>query len=643
MRYYEVLVSSVLYHGKEALTYSWPTQLPAGTLVMIGLKNDKAMGIIVSESARPLFAVRPIDRVIEVGSVPPPLITLHRWIETYYPAPLGLITQLFTPAGIPPLSWKLPPLAVNAAIQPLPQATTEQQDALATITRSQKPVLIHGDTGTGKTRIYLEVANHTIRAGQSVLILTPEISLTPQLVAAFTSHCTAPVMYVHSGLTLSQRREVWFRIARAQQPVILIGPRSALFYPIQHLGLIVIDETHDSAYKQEQAPRYQTTRVAARLAELHGAKLLMGSATPPISDYYLFTRKSLPIVRLREPAISHQHDATLKLVDMRDRSAFVRSRWLSEALLAAIDHAQATSRQSLVFLNRRGSSRLVLCQNCSWEAVCPHCDLPLTYHHDQHVLICHTCGHRDTPPAACQSCGSSDIIFRSIGTKALEAELKKMYPEARVARFDRDTPTDERMEGQYDAVRRGDFDIIIGTQMLSKGLDLPKLSVVGVTLADTSLYFPDYTAEELTYQLISQVTGRVGRGHGKSTIIVQTYSPKSPAIQAAISKNYEQFYDHEMLSRKQYNFPPYCFMLKLRCSRKSAATARRHAEELAKSLRSSGLRIHVDGPNPCFAEKSAGEYRWQLIVKSPRRTELIEVINILPARWIFDLDPLNLL
>jgi primosomal protein N' (replication factor Y) (superfamily II helicase) len=294
--------------------------------------------------------------------------------------------------------------------------------------------------------------------------------------------------------------------------------------------------------------------------------------------------------------------------------------------------------QSLVFLNRRGTARLVLCHNCGWQAVCPRCDLPLTYHGDSHTLRCHTCGFQETAPAACPTCHSTDIIFKSIGTKTLVNELQHLFPKARIMRFDSDTKKSERLETHYNAVRSGKVDILVGTQMLSKGLDLPNLELLGVVLADTSLSFPDYTAEERTFQMLTQVLGRVGRGHRQGKVIIQSHNPESPIIQAAIHKDYESFYQAQLLERKTYDFPPFCYLLKLSCSRASQASAKKAAVQLTEKLSATRQDIRITGPSPAFIEKNNNKYVWQIIVRAKDRQELIKVVKQLPANWTYDLD-----
>ncbi len=525
----------------------------------------------------------------------------------------------------------------------MPPLTDEQASVVNAISAQDGSFLLHGDTGSGKTRVYMELAKQSLEAGKSVCVLTPEIGLTPQLVSSFESAFPGHVHTIHSTQTPAQRRDSWQAIMKNSGPQIVIGPRSALFSPLSDVGLVVVDEAHDTAYKQEQMPYYQATRVAAKLAELHGAKLVLGTATPLVQDYYAFVAKKLPILRMEHLAIGKAHPNTLSIVDVKERENFSRSPWLSNMLLNEIGVALRDGMQSLIFLNRRGTARLVLCKQCGWQATCPHCDLPLTYHGDHYHLRCHTCGYTSTPPSDCPTCHSTDIQFKSVGTKTIVDELTKKFPGARIQRFDSDTLKSERLESNYEAIRTGAVDILVGTQMLTKGLDLPRLQFVGVVAADTSLYFPDYTAEERTYQMLRQVMGRVGRGHQAGSVVVQTYYPQSPTIQAAVHNNYELFYEAQLKEREIYGFPPYYFILKISVERANATGATRAAHELAEHILRHGYLITVSGPSPAFIEKAHNKYRWQLIIKAKQRSELVKIIKKLPKNCQYDIDPSNLL
>jgi len=294
-------------------------------------------------------------------------------------------------------------------------------------------------------------------------------------------------------------------------------------------------------------------------------------------------------------------------------------------------------------LNRRGTARVVFCEQCGWQATCPHCDVPLIYHGDMHIIRCHSCDYKANAPSSCPECKNTNIVFRSIGTKAIADEVARLFPEATVLRFDADNKKAERIEHHYDAVRKGEVDIIIGTQTLAKGLDLPKLGLVGVINADTGLYFPDFSAQERTYQLLSQVAGRVGRGHRTSKVVIQTYSPESAIIRAVLHKNWQQFYIAELHEREQFLFPPFCYLLKIACRRATNASAQRAAEKFAEDLARMKLHVIIEGPAPSFHEKIQNKYQWQIILKAKSRGALLNVIAKLPSNWTYDIDPLNLL
>lgn len=642
MQFVEVLVADASYHGGEALTYSSTEVLHAGAIVLVPLRRKEVLGIVVRQVPEPGFAAKPVHGAPPLAPVPAPLLSLLLWLKTYYPAPLGVITQLFLPKALPkkPEAVAALPALTEAALPPL---TGDQTTALAAITNPGLHIL-HGETGTGKTRVYIELARKALNRGASAIILTPEIGLTSQLANDFRAIYGPRVVVVHSGLTEVQRARTWQWLLEQHEPVVVIGARSALFSPLRKVGLIVIDESHETAYKQDQAPYYHAASVAAKLAELHHATLVLGSATPLVSDYAIASAKQRPIIRMTHTAAKTTDTrAAVHIVDLRERSNFTRSPYLSSGLLDAVKQALQKGEQTLLFLNRRGTARIVFCQDCGWQALCPHCDLPLVYHGDQHLMRCHSCDFKAPAPGSCPTCHGTSIIFKSIGTKAVAEEAARLFPEARVQRFDTDNKKSERIEQQYDAVRAGGVDILIGTQTLAKGLDLPKLSLVGVIIADTSLYFPDFSAQERTYQLLSQVLGRIGRGHRESTAVVQTYTPESPLLQAVIEKDWSAFYNRELAERRQFLFPPYCYLLKLTVARATSASAQKAAEQFMSALRHEVSGVLAEGPTPSFHEKVQNKFVWQVIIKAKRRSRLLAVIARLPSGWAYDIDPMNLL
>lgn len=643
MLYLKILVAEASYHGKDALTYRSSDPLAVGKIVNVPLRNRVVPGVVVASTPRPTFAVKSILGVPDLPLLPASLLELHRWMETYYPAPLGTITQHFIPHTIKQL-----PKSLDTHPQPtfkaLPALTADQTKALQEI-QNQGLHLLHGQTGSGKTRVYIELAKINLLRQKSSIVLTPEIGLTSQLAEQFRRALGDTIVKIlHSKLSVGVRQKIWQEILQAKTPLIVIGPRSALFSPLGQVGLIVVDEAHETAYKQDKAPYYHASTVSAKLAQLHGASLVLGSATPLVTDYYVAKAKSRPIISMTQNAMqSASEKPTFTIVDKRDKGEFGRSANLSNSLIALTRHTLNRQEQVLLFLNRRGTARVILCEHCGWQALCPHCDLPLTYHGDTHRLLCHSCGYRTVIPINCLECSNATILLKSVGTKAIVDEIQRLFPNAKVQRFDTDNTKAERFESHYEAVRAGDVNILVGTQTLAKGLDLPKLGLVGVINAETSLSFPDFSATERTYQLLAQVLGRIGRGHRSTQAVIQSYSPDSWLLRAAIDKNWSFFYNKELLERKQFNFPPYCYLLKLTCKRATSNSAEKTASSLKSTLLQNVSGITVDGPAAAFHEKSRNQFVWQLVVKSRSRGKLLDVIEQLPANWSYDIDPMDLL
>lgn len=646
MRYYTIAVADDAYKGSEPLTYQHEAELAIGQIVLVQIRRFLVSGMVVSQTKKPTFTTKSIAVVFNLPPLPPAFQEILPWIMHYYAAPLGVAAQQCIPGSLTEKSVAAHVLSTSSLPTPRPDAVppliTEQVQLLSKLnTRGSN--LIHGDTGTGKTRLYIEQALTAIAANKSVVVLTPEISLTSQLVHSFKQVFGNRVLLTHSNLTTAQRRKIWLTILKSAEPLIIVGPRSALFAPLGSIGLIVIDEAHDDAYKQEGVPSYHALRVASKLASLHGAQLLLGSATPSVSEYHMATARNVPILRLTtRPTLTNQKPTEHILVDMRERANFTQNHALSNQLIRAIKAAQSRGEQSLLFLNRRGTSRITLCKACGWRALCDHCATPLTFHGDFFTLRCHTCTRQMKVPSACPDCSSTDIIFKSEGTKAIEALTRTLFPSSNIMRFDTDNKKSERLEQQYEKVKSGDVDILIGTQLLAKGLDLPKLSVVGVLNADLSLHIPDFTAEEKTYQLLAQVMGRVGRGHRAGTAVVQTYNPDNKAIKDSLLGNWQDFYEREIVERKAFLFPPFCHLMTISVRRKTARSAEQSAQKLFTVLQGTA-GVRVEGPLQSYHERIEGDYEWRIIIKSKTRTILLDIIKNLPSGWRYDIDPTNLL
>ncbi len=645
MFYYNVWVRSNRYHSRDPLTYSSETRLKPGTIVVVELQKLEVLGFVSGLTIKPRFKIKPIIKVLDLPLLPIASIKLLSWLIDYYPAPLGIITQQLLPSNIQESEKDLIDLSkAYAPIIPQTKLNDEQAQAFKIISEKTDTYLLHGRTGSGKTRLYIELALNTLKSNRSVIVLTPEISLTSQLANNFKAVFKDSVITMHSKQAPKQRRLSWLTCLLSRQPKIIIGPRSALFAPINNLGLIILDEFHETSYKQNSAPFYQSVRVASYLAKLNHASLILGSATPPISEYFLAEQKHKHILRLANLAKStNNNQLKISLVDSKNHSLFGQSAYLSQPLIEAISATLNRQEQILLFLNRRGTARMVMCEACGWQAVCPNCNTPLTYHGDTYEMKCHICNYKDKTPVSCPICHSANLIFKTAGTKAIVNNVAKLFPEAKIARFDTDNKKSESFEQNFELIKDNQFNILIGTQMIAKGLDLPKLSLVGVLNADTSLYIPDYTSDERTFQIINQVLGRVGRGHIKGQAIIQSYNPTNPIFKFAINDDYHGFYKNELQARQQFLFPPFCYIVKLSIKRTSSKKAELASLDLKQAIIQNNKKLLVVGPSPAFYEKQQGKYEWQLIIKSKNRKLLLNTIDNLPPNWSYDIDPISLL
>jgi len=645
MYYYEVAPNQIIRATSASFTYSSEKKLAIGQIVSISIGKKSLIGVVVSEVKKPTYDTKSISEIVEETPLPEPLVKLSMWLSDYYATHLATVLQTLLPRGLQTKRRSRPQTKhISRRERTNIVFTKDQEKALSTIA-SMTPgtALLHGVTGSGKTAVYIEAAKRALESNTSVIILVPEIALTSQLVDEFSHHFDN-IIVTHSRQTEAERHLAWREALTSTVPRVVIGPRSALFLPLAHVGLIVIDEMHEPSFKQEQSPRYSALRAASILATSHQAKLVMGSATPSISEYYLAEKSHRPIITMPTPARVITKPV-ISLVDMTKRTNFKHHRFLSDTLLSQLDETFENGNQALIFHNRRGSASTTLCENCGWQAGCPRCFLPLTLHADNHQLLCHVCGFRDKVPTSCPVCHHADIVHKGIGTKLIEAELRKLYPKKTIMRFDGDSETGESVEEKYKELYEGTIDLIIGTQVIAKGLDLPKLRTVGVVQADSGLSLPDFGAPERTFQLLAQVVGRVGRSHHPTTVVIQSYQPTHPAVVDGLNQNYEHFYTSAIAQRRRAIFPPFTYLLKLTCIYKTEAAAISHAQKLAAELRTRlGDRVQILGPTPAFYERQRDTYRWQLILKSPRRSELVGALELVPAtHWQSELDPMSLL
>lgn len=646
--YYEVIPAKGF--GRDGmLTYKSSNSLLLGQIVEVPLGRKKCVGVVSKKVAQPVFDCKEICRIIYSKPLPAHLLSTVKFIAEYYKASLSNAVSVVLPVGVEKKRRKTEQMFGNViktehvSNQPEIQLNQAQKNALKSLQNAPGATrLLCGVTGSGKTNIYLSEAQEALSAQKSVVLLVPEIALTGQLVRVFSEFFGNKITVIHSKQTEAERHLIFERLLLGEGPRVVIGARSALFAPLDNLGLIIIDEEHENSYYQENAPRYSAVRVASFMAKKLDIPLILGSATPAIEDYYLAkTNDSLVILdkKAKDEAVRPE----ISVIDFKQRDSFNKNRYFSDKLIASIRKNLESGHQTLIFHNRRGSSPLTICEKCGEEILCPNCYLPLTLHADTYELICHTCEYKCRVPSACPKCGAPDLIHKGFGTKLLESEMARLFPKARIRRFDADTKKGEGLNEVYDEVKNGGVDIIIGTQTVAKGLDLPLLATVGVVQADAGLSLPDFAAEERTFQLITQVIGRVGRGHiSKAEVFIQTFRPEHPAIKYAISEDYLGFAEYLLKRRRLSHFPPYTFVLKMEITMKTEATVVRKVRELYKHL-SDDNKLIVSPPQPAFHEHTSRGYTWQIVVRSKSRKALMDICDELDQNWHISIDPPGLL
>jgi len=599
------------------------------------------------------------------------------------------------------------PLADETFVPDTPPPLTSDQQAVWNVIQSavsilhspfsilHSPFLLHGVTGSGKTEIYLRAVEAVLAQGRQAIALVPEISMTPQTVHRFGARFGQRIAILHSALTEGERYDTWRRV-RAGLVDVVIGPRSALFAPFPNLGLIVLDEEHDDSYKQEEieleeegkprdrllpeplAPFYHARDAALELARITGAVTILGSATPSLESYYRAQRGEFTLLEMPRRIMGHTrrlHDLqaryqvpytryqamgsglaearymplpSVQIVDLRAELRAGNRSIFSRMLQQAMDEALGRGEQVILFLNRRGSATFVLCRDCGFVLHCPHCDTPLTYHGSHARLVCHHCNHRQPQPDRCPRCGSKRIRYFGLGTEQVEQAIHQQWPDVRTMRWDRDTA---RNHAAHAAILHlfsaGLAHVLVGTQMIAKGLDLPRVTVVGVISADTALNLPDFRSSERTFQLLAQVAGRAGRGLLGGRVIIQTYHPDHDAVVAAAAHDYGGFAARELAFRREQGYPPYRRLVKLVYEDANPSRARAEATALAQTLRDTLARrglpaTDLIGPTPPFFARLRGRYRWQILLRHSEPADFLRHIQI-PSGWRVDVDPVSVL
>mgnify|MGYP001368910537 CR=1 FL=1 len=513
---------------------------------------------------------------------------------------------------------------------PLP-LTEEQREVIAPILsaidkKEHRVFLLHGVTGSGKTEVYMQAIEEVIGKGKEAIVLVPEISLTPQMVARFKGRFGGRVAVLHSGLSIGEKYDEWRKIQRKEVQVV-VGARSAIFAPFENLGMIIIDEEHETSYKQEDPPRYHARDVAIRRGLYHRCPVILGSATPSLESYAR-AKKGVYTLLTMAKRIGGQPLPPVEIVDMREEMRAGNRTMFSRLLLDKIKDRLRKGEQTVLLLNRRGFSTFVMCRDCGSVVQCPHCDISLTYHKFHNRMKCHYCGYEEPAPEYCPECGSHHIRFFGSGTQRAEEHLHQLLPEARILRMDVDTT---RTRGAHERLlslfKEGKADILLGTQMIAKGLDFPNVTLAGVLSADTMLQVPDFRSAERTFQLLTQVSGRAGRDRLPGEVVIQTYTPEHYSIQFAKNHDFEHFFQYEMIQRRKGQYPPYTYLVLLQANhpdpRKAAAAMDKIARHLRKSL-SEGVRIL--GPTEAPIAKINNKYRYQCIIKYKREPRLRSVL-----------------
>jgi primosomal protein N' (replication factor Y) len=657
--YAEVAVEAARGIARESYTYTVPDGMDVvpGHRVTVPFGRRSSYGFVVSlGTEEPGVETKPISTAGNEPLLLPHQVALARLVADHYWLPLIECIRAMLPPRVrgnrstgegtstrQHRHTRLLEMATGpAATAERFALTAEQRAALETI-QANPVTLLHGVIASGKTEVYLAAAERALAEGLRVLILVPDISLTPQLVQRVRARLDAPVAVLHTQLTELERAQQWWRARRGDAQVVL-GSRSAVFAPIPRLGLICLDEEGSAAYKQDRTPRYETGWVARRLASLTGARLVMGSATPSVATYHGAADGQIGLARMTRRV--HGNDAEVELVDMRDEAAEGNRQPLSRRLVDVITRTLENEEQTILYLNRRGLATFVMCRDCGRSVQCLGCSVALVQHAEIDGLICHYCGYSRAMPSVCDFCGSRNIRALGLGTQRLETMVKRLWPAARVLRLDSDAargPDSYFRIWEEFSERRAD--ILVGTQLVTRGLDLPAVKSVGVVDADLPLHFPDYRSAENTFALVAQVAGRAGRDGRPSRVIVQTSNPEHYSLRCAAAGDYDGFYAAELPARKAFVFPPFAELAVLtrtdRDDARAAASAREAVESLAAGMLKEGIEgIRVMGPSPAFIHKLRGEYRWQVTLKGDR----LERARHLAPRgkdWSFDIDPVS--
>lgn len=609
-------------------------RLETGARVWVSFGRRRMVGYVVGTCDKaPVYRTKRIEKVIdETPIISAELMRLARWISDYYCASLGSALEAVIPAPLKKGKTAVGERKVNEEEEYAPTAhltpTAEQAEAIGRIKEAIekeifKVFLLHGVTSSGKTEVYLQCIADVIQRNGTGIVLIPEISLTPQTVERFKSRFGERVAVIHSQMAGGRRFREWRNIKDGTARVV-VGARSALFSPVNNLGLIVIDEEHETSYKQEDTPRYHARETAIERARIAGCPVILGSATPSLESYYKARKGEYKLLRLTK-RIDDRPLPKCTIIDMKKEiMKGKRTAIISTYLRQKVEEAVNNDRQVMLFLNRRGFATYINCKNCGYTVKCRRCESVMVYHSSGKNLVCHYCGWKREVPKACPECKSAYLSFSGKGTEKVESEIHRMFPSAGIDRMDTDVT---KKRGSHNSilkkVKEGKTNILVGTQMIAKGHDFPQVTLVGVISADANMNLPDFRSSERTFNLLTQVGGRAGRGREEGEVVIQTYVPGHYAVTTAARHDYEGFYKNEIGLRRELNLPPYTNILKVSVKSVSDETAGEAASGLARHLKKKirGKKTFVLGPAPGVIPRIRNRYIWNIIVKTANPKE----------------------
>ena len=606
-------------------------KIKIGQRVLVNFGPRSLIGYVVALTDKSNIAkIKPIQKIIElVPFISEEMLGLTRWLSTYYFCSWGEAIEATVPGilrkGKTAIRIQLEDKEQGAGTFFHLMPTLEQSQAIKSIKEDLnknrfRTFLLYGITGSGKTEVYLQAIAQALNSGKSSIIVVPEISLTPQTVSWFKERFGPKVAVWHSRLKGSERYLEWKRIKEGEAKIV-VGARSAIFSPVKNLGLIIIDEEHENTYKQEDVPRYNTQEVARQRAILNKAIVILGSATPSLESYYNAVNKNYKLIRLTE-RIKKRDLPRVEIVDMRREFDRLKGRSMlfSRVLEQRIQHTLSQQEQVILFLNRRGFSTFISCSKCGFTMKCQRCEVSLVYHYTSKKLVCHYCNYSLEPPQICPKCLSNYLRYSGLGTEKIESEVYRLFPQAKIARLDTDITAKRGEEHRIlNDFKNRKVDILIGTQMVAKGLDFPLVTLVGVISADTSLNLPDFRASERTFNLLTQVAGRAGRGAKPGSVITQTYNPNHYAILCSRTHDYVGFYKREIKFRKELKLPPFTHITKLTIRSKNNELASNQAQKLAGLLkRNLPSKISIIGPAPSIIPRVRGFFCWDVLLKAKK-------------------------